>query len=594
MRYKVCVYAICKNEEQFVDRWMAAVNEADSVVVLDTGSTDSTVKKLRAAGATVYEQTISPWRFDTARNIAMDHIPEDFDICVSNDLDEVFETGWRKKLEDAWQRESTRARYLFVWSHNEDGSIAKTFPMEKIHRRRDFRWVHPVHEVLEYSGSDPESVPWVDGLVLHHYPDDSKPRSQYLPLLELSAEENPYDSATVFWLGREYMYYGMHDQCISTLTRHLDLPSEQWAVERCASMRFIADCYKAKGEKDQRQAWLYRAIAECPNSREPYNAMALLGYEEEDWPLVLFMAKKALEITNNISGYLSEPACWDHSLYDFACIATYWMGLYQDSYDYGTKAVEMSPHDQRLVNNVNFALEKLNANKDRIGSAVSEGASLPAGEIIDEPILQRFYAAHFKHFYTPVVQAGDLCFDVGANIGSRTSALLELGAVVVAVEPRADLFRDLLTTFQTSAATGMFYAVDEGFTLDALINRYGVPKLCKIDVEQFGYETIQELNYPIHHVVLEFNTLAQLRDSGVRCVTRLDELGYYEFNYAVMDDNALKLDIWVSADAMRKIILNEINDAMHSELPYPGLDELIQGKLYCDVFARNVRRVKRV
>ena len=43
-KYKVCVYAICKNEEQFVRRWMQSMSEADLVVVLDTGSTDDTVE----------------------------------------------------------------------------------------------------------------------------------------------------------------------------------------------------------------------------------------------------------------------------------------------------------------------------------------------------------------------------------------------------------------------------------------------------------------------------------------------------------------------------------------------------------------------
>ena len=30
--YKVCVYAICKNEEKFADRWMDSMGEADLVV----------------------------------------------------------------------------------------------------------------------------------------------------------------------------------------------------------------------------------------------------------------------------------------------------------------------------------------------------------------------------------------------------------------------------------------------------------------------------------------------------------------------------------------------------------------------------------
>lgn len=360
-RYKVCVYAICKNEEQFVDRWMDAVKEADVVVVLDTGSTDATVERLRERGATVYEQVVTPWRFDTARNIAMDHIPLDVDICVSNDLDEVFEPGWRAALEAAWQPESTYARYLFVSSHRADGSAEKQFPMEKTHRRMGFRWVHPVHEILEYRGSDPQSVPWIEGMVLHHYPDTTKPRSQYLPLLELSASENPEDDRTIFWLGREYMFHGMNNECISTLEAYLKLDSAMWDVERCAAMRFISKCHQANEDMVQAEVWLYRGIAECPRSREPYYAMAMLAYHKQDWSLVMAMVEKVLAITDDVSGYLREGQCWGYSPHDLGAIACYWLGLYERSRDYAATAVRMRPDDQRLAANLKFALDKLGA-----------------------------------------------------------------------------------------------------------------------------------------------------------------------------------------------------------------------------------------
>lgn len=57
---KIIVYAICKNESGFVDRWMDSMQEADRVIVLDTGSTDDTVQKLRSRGARVYEEQFSP------------------------------------------------------------------------------------------------------------------------------------------------------------------------------------------------------------------------------------------------------------------------------------------------------------------------------------------------------------------------------------------------------------------------------------------------------------------------------------------------------------------------------------------------------
>jgi len=356
---KICVYAISKNEEQFVDRWMDAVEEADLVVVLDTGSTDRTAERLRARGAVVYEEVISPWRFDAARNRALEHVPDDADLCVSNDLDEVFEPGWRAKLENAWRAGHTRARYLFAWSHRADGSPAKTYPMEKIHLRHGFRWVHPVHEVLEYSGTEPDSTVWVDGLILHHYPDLSKPRSQYLPLLELSVQENPTDDRAMFWLGREYMYYGKWEQCIEALKRHLALPSAKWDEERSASMRFIARCFEAQGDMKQARAWLYRAVAECPGAREPYLALAKLAYREENWPMLCAMAKNGLAIANGSGSYLVEPESWGPALWDYGAIGAYRLGLIKEARDWTRKALELGGADDRLKANLRLIEQKL-------------------------------------------------------------------------------------------------------------------------------------------------------------------------------------------------------------------------------------------
>ena len=44
---KICVYAISKNEAQFVERWYNSMKEADAIYVLDTGSTDNTVSLLK-------------------------------------------------------------------------------------------------------------------------------------------------------------------------------------------------------------------------------------------------------------------------------------------------------------------------------------------------------------------------------------------------------------------------------------------------------------------------------------------------------------------------------------------------------------------
>lgn len=358
-KYKICVYAICKNEEKFVEGWMNAVSEADLVIVTDTGSTDKTVEKLRSKGAIVYEENIVPWRFDVARNLAMDHIPEDVDICVSNDLDEVFEPGWRQELEKAWDPSYTRARYLFAWSHKPDGTIQKQYPMEKIHRRHDFRWIHPVHEVLEYTGPEEDKTVWVEGLVLHHYPDLSKARSQYLPLLELSVKENPQNDRAMFWLGREYFYHKKYEKAILTLKRYLSLDSAKWNEERSASMGLLAQSYQALGKKKEAKSWFYRALAQCPDVREPYLSLVKLGYQENNWPLVYAMVEKALMITQQSGSYLVQPESWGFALYDYGAIASYRMGLLEKAHEYALKAHELEPSQIRLKDNLKMIKEKM-------------------------------------------------------------------------------------------------------------------------------------------------------------------------------------------------------------------------------------------
>ena len=201
-RYKICVYAICKNEEKFVKRWMESMSEADGVYVLDTGSTDNSVNLLKQYGAVVNTATISPWRFDTARNMSMDLLPEDCDICVSTDLDEQFRPGWRKALEQSWTADTARARYRYTWNFNPDGSEGVVFYSDKIHARKGFRWVHPVHEVLRYEKDNYKTVT-VQGLQIDHHADETKPRSQYLPLLEIAVKEEPMDDRNMHYLGRE-------------------------------------------------------------------------------------------------------------------------------------------------------------------------------------------------------------------------------------------------------------------------------------------------------------------------------------------------------------------------------------------------------
>lgn len=354
---KVCVYAISKNEEKFVKKWVNSMKEADDIYVLDTGSTDNTVSLLQDAGVHVYSEIISPWRFDVARNKSLELVPKDCDICVCTDFDEVFERGWREKIEKAWKQNTTRCQYTYHWSLNNNDQPVISFFLNQIHKRDGYQWTHPVHEVLSYSLGN-EVVITCPDVILKHYPDVSKSRSSYLPLLELSVAEDPDDDRNMHYLGREYMYYEMWDKSIETLKKHLTLPKAVWKDERAASMRFIGRCYKNLKNYDEARCWYDLAIKEAPYLRDALVEKALMEYELENYKDVEDLCFKALEIKSHEKTYINEPFSWDSTIYDLLSISAYHLQRYSQAVYFVDIALTYLPDDERLLNNRKIFKEK--------------------------------------------------------------------------------------------------------------------------------------------------------------------------------------------------------------------------------------------
>ena len=345
---KIIVYAICKNESKFVNRWYNSMKEADDIYVLDTGSTDNTVELLKKLGVKVTTKIIAPFRFDTARNLALELVPDDTSLCVSTDLDEVFEPGWRKLLEENYNNE-TRISYTYNW-HLTNNIPDVSFLLDKIHTKKDYKWTHPVHEVLENINQN-ETRKTIEKIVLNHFPDSSKSRSNYLSLLELSVKESPEDDRNMHYLGREYMYYKRYNDAIDTLIKHLNLKNATWKDERCASMRFIARSYKELKRYNEAIMWYEKAIVEAPYLRDPYVELALLYYQLENYQEVYKNIKLALKIKTRQKTYINEVFSWNETPYDILSLACYYLNLLPESLYYLDEAIKINANNERLIKN---------------------------------------------------------------------------------------------------------------------------------------------------------------------------------------------------------------------------------------------------
>jgi FkbM family methyltransferase len=194
-------------------------------------------------------------------------------------------------------------------------------------------------------------------------------------------------------------------------------------------------------------------------------------------------------------------------------------------------------------------------------------------------------------FYRGLIRPGSLCFDVGANLGLKTSLFLDAGARVIAIEPQpacVDVLRrdyghrsgvtvvasavgaaegeaELFLCDQSSTTSSMSRRFISGgrfaetstwrrkiivptTTLDALISEYGVPDYCKIDVEGYEANVLAGLSHPLPLISFEFSR--EFMDDARACASRLEAIGLSRFDCALNHSSRMLVGEWVSADAL--------------------------------------------
>lgn len=199
-------------------------------------------------------------------------------------------------------------------------------------------------------------------------------------------------------------------------------------------------------------------------------------------------------------------------------------------------------------------------------------------------------------FYSQFVKAGDLCFDVGANLGNRVGPLLAVKARVVAVEPQKFCQKVLKWRFGKKIAVvpmGLgeaeevreFYVSDASYlssfsttwinavkkdrfkeniwsssgkvqmtTLDRLITTYGTPAFIKIDVEGYELEVLKGLNSPVNMISFEYTTPEQT-ERAIDCIERVRSVNPdIECNYSVGESMEFAMTKFINVGDMLDLV----------------------------------------
>lgn len=297
MATKICLYAICKDEDKYIDKWFENVKPADYIAVLDTGSRPEFYAKLKAyqerfneeAGydkVIVAQKPILPWRFDVARNESMKLIPNDTDLCICTDFDELLYPGWADVLRARWNGED-RVMYQYAWTHTANGLPAKIFTYDKCHKNdHKHFWKYPVHECVSIGTIEEDLAEIKRGLYindivpfLEHFPDPEKQRQQdYGELLKVRMKEFPDEVFSYTYLLSQKFWEGKYQEVVDFSLKEAVPMAWSRRYNDQASMPdiflYTGDSYRALGDLNKAAEFHKMAIAALPNARDGYIGLA--------------------------------------------------------------------------------------------------------------------------------------------------------------------------------------------------------------------------------------------------------------------------------------------------------------------------------
>ncbi len=299
LRPTVSCCMIVKDEEAFLAKCLESVKpHVDEIVIVDTGSTDSTVDIARRFTGKVY---FHPWEdsFSKARNYSLSYATKDWIFIIDADEELLPESGplVREAVANAGSADALLINIISVYA---SGKRAARHNLERICRNNGaIRFEGIVHNQM--TGAKEIRASKVE---LKHYGYDlneKKRNEKFLRtagLLKKTIEEDPENPLPHHYLGASYLSLGMHDDCIRESLLAIELADKQGNTDTAllCSHYNAAISFLGKGEADRAGELARKAAAIFPDHLDSHYILTLVSAEKNEWGSVKAHGVKYLKL----------------------------------------------------------------------------------------------------------------------------------------------------------------------------------------------------------------------------------------------------------------------------------------------------------
>ena len=323
MNELISLTMIVRNESAHLANCLESVkNEVDEIIIVDTGSTDDTVRIAERYTPNVYS---FPWNndFSAARNFAIKHASSDWILAL--DADEEVQCQDSFNFHALLNRENDKEAFLLPLLNPISDSTEEynTFYVLRLFRNNGtYQYVGKIHE--QVSIPDQQKVGLAAGPTIKHKSLPLKTRHQKrnrnLHLLKKASQEDPHNSFLHYYLGVEWLMLDKPGYALPFLQKAYSNLNDDNLLFRAPALKYLLVSLRALGRLNEALSLCIEASLRYPNFTDIFYLGGLL-FEEKNEYLV------ALKWFNHAIDCGKPPALLSHLTGSESFLAYYHLGF---------------------------------------------------------------------------------------------------------------------------------------------------------------------------------------------------------------------------------------------------------------------------